>query len=272
VLDAPPVKVSSVGLPGVFSPLSWRFRRVAVHVAHRLGAAVQPVHIDTASPWKDGESAPLRLRATPFGQRVDVLVSADGDPVDGILRVAASLPEPVIALSTHGHTGVGELAFGSVSEGVLRGTDEPVLAVGPMFDLERHEGVRRIVACVDMTAGGDQIVPDALAWAQRLDVPLELLTVFPGRDRSYELVQPDVASFEQFVSQLAEVDPRVSGLVLHGPRTAREIVMHAGARRGTLLAMATHARPPVTRAVVGSTTAAVVRHTPTGLLLRRRAR
>jgi nucleotide-binding universal stress UspA family protein len=272
VREAPQVRVSTVLLPIDFSPLSWRILPLALHVAKRFGATVQPLHIDTASPWRDEESAPLRLRATPFGHRVDVLVSADSDAVEGILRVAAELPDPLLALSTHGHTGVGELAFGSVSEGVLRRSRGPVLTVGPMFDISRHDRVRRILACVDATSGSDEIVPEAFAWAQRLDVPLELLTVLPSNDRTYQFVQPDAASFEALVAQLSDIDPRVTGLVVNGPRTAREIVQHAAARRGTLLAMATHARPPVARAVVGSTTAAVVRHTPTGLLLCRRTR
>lgn len=270
------VDIQTVILPVDFSPLSWRILPLAQSVAKQFGATIQPIHVDTASPWRSGdgrglpEAAPLRLRATPYGHRVDVMVTAEADAADGILRFAHFVPKSLIAISAHGRTGVGEFAFGSVSEEVLRRTSSAVLAVGPTFDVERHADVRRIVACVDMTTGGDAIIPDALTWAQRLDVPLELLTVEPTRSTAYEQTKDDRAVFEHMVSALAMRDPRVSGVIARSPWPAREIVAHAAARRGTLLAMATHARPPVARTVVGSTVMAVVRHSPTGLLLRRR--
>lgn len=270
------VDIRTVILPVDFSPLSWRILPLAENLAKRFGAVIQPLHVDTSSPWRAGEgggfkeAAPLKLRATPYGHKVDVLVTAEADPADGILRIAHEIPASLIAISAHGRTGMGEFAFGSVSEEVLRRTSSAVLAVGPMFDVERHADVRRIVACVDMSAGGDAIIPDALTWAQRLDVPLELLTVQPTRSTAYEQTKDDRASFEAMVNALATRDARVSGVITRSPWPAREIVAHAASRRGSLLAMATHARPPAARTVVGSTVMAVVRHTPTGLLLRRR--
>jgi len=264
------IEIATVVLPVDFSPLSWQALPLASHVARRFGARLEPFHVDTASPWRDEESATLHLRATPFGRPVSVAVTASPDPVGGIVRFAAHDPRTLIAMSAHGHSGLGELAFGSVCEGVLRAADSTVLTVGPHFDVERHAFVRRVVACVDMTSGGEAIVPEAFGWARALDVPLELVTVQAHPSSSDSPDQEDAARFEQLVRDLGAVDPRVGGLVLRGSRPAAEIVRHVTALRGTLLAMATHARPAIARTIVGSTAAAVLRHGPTGLILCRR--
>jgi nucleotide-binding universal stress UspA family protein len=264
------VEIATVVLPVDFSSLSWQVLPLASHVARRFGATVRPFHVDTASPWLDETWATLQLRATPFGRSVSVGVTASASAVDGILRFAREDPDTLIAMSAHGHSGLGELALGSVCEGVLRGTDAAVLTAGPSFEIERHAFVRRIVACVDMTSGGGLIVPEALGWARALDVPLELVTVQGHPASSNRPVQEQAQRFACSVRQLSEADPRVSGLVLRGSRPAGEIVRHVAALRGTLLAMSTHARPAVARTILGSTASAVLRHSPTGLLLRHR--
>jgi nucleotide-binding universal stress UspA family protein len=262
--------VTSVLVPTDFSQLSWQVLPLAVHVAKRLGVPVQPVHVDTTSPWWDDDKAALTLRVTPFGRALDVLVIADADPVRGILRAADRAPGATLAMASHGHTPLGELAFGSVAEGLLRRSDSAMITVGPSFDPGRFAVVRRVVAAVDAGTDGGALVTDAMRWAEVLDVPLELVYV-----RSFDVLgerpdPDDVLRFEALVAEAAAEDGRVTGLVLRGHRPAHEVVSHAAALRGTLLAMSTHALPPVERVVVGSTVAAAVRHSPTGLLLLRR--
>jgi nucleotide-binding universal stress UspA family protein len=261
------IDISTVVMPVDFSPLSWQVLPLAAHVARRFRAQLRPFHVDTASPWRDESEAALRLRATAFGRPVTVSVVASPDPVTGVTQFAGSQPRSVIAMSSHGHTGFGEIAFGSVCEGVLRSADSTILTVGPKFDIERHAFIRRVVAAVDMTTGGESIVPEAFGWARALDVPFELITVLAHRPSSDRLEQEQQARFDRLVNDLAAVDPRVTGLVLRGARPAGEIVRHVAALRGTLLAMSTHARPMVARTVVGSTATSVLRHSPTGVLL-----
>jgi nucleotide-binding universal stress UspA family protein len=265
------VRISTVVLPVDFSTLGWEALPLAEHVARRFDAQVRPVHVDTASPWLDDvtESA-LQLRATPFGRPVSVTVVAAPDPVTGVTDFVGGDPATLIAMSSHGHSGIGELAFGSVGEGILRSTDATVLTVGPRFDVARHAFIRRIVVCVDMTTGGEAILPEALAWARTLKVPLELVTVV-SRTATSDLPEQEVAArFDRLVSELSATYPDVTGLMLKGSRPATEIVRHVSALRGTLVAMATHARPAVARTIVGSTAGAVLRHSPAGVLLCRR--
>jgi nucleotide-binding universal stress UspA family protein len=261
-----------VVMPVDFSPLSWRVLPLARTVARTMGVDLEPVHIDTASPWRDaGEGSKLTLTAAPFGRRLEVNVVAASDPAAGITDFAEHGGQSLIAMSTHGHTGIGEMAFGSVCEGVLRRADTPVLAVGPDFDIGRHSVVHRIVVCIDASADSLVVVPDALLWAHAFDVPLELMTVLPGQPAADLTPEREAAlDMERVARELSQDHERISAFVLHGSRAGFEIVRYADSVPGTLLVMSTHARPALSRAVVGSVVMHVARHSTTGVLLRRR--
>jgi len=59
------------------------------------------------------------------GVRVRTVVRR-GDPVTEILRCAGDVEADLIAMTTHGRSGLGRLLFGSVAEAVLRHADIPV--------------------------------------------------------------------------------------------------------------------------------------------------
>lgn len=69
--------------------------------------------------------APLAARLRERGVRVDTAVR-DGDPVHEIIAGACELGADLIAMTTHGRSGLGRLLFGSVAEAVLRQSDLPV--------------------------------------------------------------------------------------------------------------------------------------------------
>ncbi len=54
-----------------------------------------------------------------------------GDPVDQIVKVAEAESAGLIAMSTHGRSGVGRWVMGSVADAVVRRTTRPVLLVRP---------------------------------------------------------------------------------------------------------------------------------------------
>jgi nucleotide-binding universal stress UspA family protein len=71
---------------------------------------------------KAGET--LRSRGATVIARVDT-----GNAAEEILRVADEIKVDLIAMSTHGRSGLRRLAFGSVTDKVLRGANVPVLMV-----------------------------------------------------------------------------------------------------------------------------------------------
>jgi nucleotide-binding universal stress UspA family protein len=70
--------------------------------------------------------AELAERLGTKGLRVRTL-AALGAPVTEIVTAAEAEKADLIAMTTHGRTGVRRLVFGSVAEGVLRGGAVPVL-------------------------------------------------------------------------------------------------------------------------------------------------
>ncbi len=75
-----------------------------------------------AEQYLDRLAAELRDR----GVRVRTVVRR-GDPVTEIAAAARELEVDLVAMTTHGRSGLGRLLFGSVTEAVLRSTDLPVL-------------------------------------------------------------------------------------------------------------------------------------------------
>lgn len=69
--------------------------------------------------------APLAAELTARGVRVRTTVRR-GDPVIEIAAAAAEMGADVIAMTTHGRSGLGRVLFGSVAEAVLRQVDIPV--------------------------------------------------------------------------------------------------------------------------------------------------
>jgi nucleotide-binding universal stress UspA family protein len=77
-----------------------------------------------------------RLRAPD--DRVNLVHRIEkGEPVEEILRLAASLPADLIVMGTHGRRGLRRLLMGSVAEDVVRKAFCPVLTVrAPIPELE----------------------------------------------------------------------------------------------------------------------------------------
>jgi nucleotide-binding universal stress UspA family protein len=69
--------------------------------------------------------APVAVELRNRGVRVTTQVRR-GEPTDEIVSAAKETGADLIAMSTHGRSGLGRLLFGSVAEAVLRQADIPV--------------------------------------------------------------------------------------------------------------------------------------------------
>ncbi len=77
-----------------------------------------------ASRYLDSAGAVLRKN----GAQTKVQVSF-GDPADEIIKAADEINADMIAMSSHGRSGLSRWAFGSVTDRVVRGGNRPVLVV-----------------------------------------------------------------------------------------------------------------------------------------------
>ena len=93
----------------------------------------------TPAAWQEGMEAGLRAEATRYlsGRQGEfrelgleaVLCVEEGPVVETILRVAERYEAGLIAMASHGRTGLGRVFYGSVAAGVLHGADRPLLLV-----------------------------------------------------------------------------------------------------------------------------------------------
>lgn len=93
-----------------------------------------------AERYLDGLAAELRDR----GVRVRTMVRR-GDPAVEIAAAARELEADLVAMTTHGRSGLGRLLFGSVAEAVLRTTELPVLMM--------RQTAAQVAQRASMTAG-----------------------------------------------------------------------------------------------------------------------
>jgi nucleotide-binding universal stress UspA family protein len=90
-------------------------------------------HVEVEDPEKrrmEAEEylAPLAATLRAKGVRVKTTVRR-GEPAKEILAGAREAGADLIAMTTHGRTGLGRVLFGSVAEAVLRHADVPVLMI-----------------------------------------------------------------------------------------------------------------------------------------------
>ena len=103
---------------------------VPVAVPGELGVFVVPdllpEQIEKAEAYLEQVAQPLR------GKGLDVeCVILSGAPGDTIISYAHENEVKLIAIATHGRSGLGRLAFGSVADFVLRESGLPILLVKP---------------------------------------------------------------------------------------------------------------------------------------------
>lgn len=99
--------------------------QLAVEPAPEVGEELA-LEEERARTYLEWTAEPIRQR----GLEVECVVIR-GSPAEAIVHYALEREVDLIALSTHGRTGLGRLVFGSVAERVVRETGKPVLLIKP---------------------------------------------------------------------------------------------------------------------------------------------
>ncbi len=202
-----------------------------------------------------------------------------GNAAKAIVKSAAAEKNTLIAMATHGRSGLDRWLLGSVAEKVLRVASNPVLLVratakAPQWDMAT---LKRVVVPLDGSALSEQILPVVDELAKNLSLEVTLLGVYRGPssagtadDGFYNTTKLDAfvtglraETVEYLEKQTAELKrkglEKVSFVAKEGLE-ADEILSLARHTPGTLIAMCTHGRSGVKRWMLGSVTETVVRH------------
>lgn len=198
-----------------------------------------------------------------------------GDIADGILREAARVPDTLIAMTSHGRSGLAEVVLGSVALRLVRARRGPIVVYRPSGHTgngSRPLQASRIVLPLDGTEASQAIAPQAAQLAAWIGVRLVVVSVIDAAataDMHASGVKVEESSYVRArANELAKqygVEPGWE--VLHG-RPVDAIVNFAREDRGTILAMSTRGRTALRSALLGSVTSACLRHAGVPIFMR----
>jgi nucleotide-binding universal stress UspA family protein len=205
-----------------------------------------------------------------------------GKPEDVVIERAGAEKDTLIAMATHGRSGIQRWLLGSVAEKILRGAANHLLLVRTT-EAGKTDGeatLKSIVAPLDGSALAEKALPYVaqLAKGMNLDVILMRAYALPPSAVSQDFgphLKEFMAELEtEARSYLAEKTEELKG---KGPERfsavvdfgygAEEIIALGRKTPDNLIAMCTHGRSGVKRWVLGSVTEKVVRHSGDPVLI-----
>jgi nucleotide-binding universal stress UspA family protein len=211
----------------------------------------------------------LQLRIVRERLGLDVRMRLElvrGDPAEEIVRYAQGTGQELVAMATHGRSGVGRLLRGSVAEEVLRTCDVPLLLCNPraLDDGRLDARFRRVLVALDGSARSERVLPvvERVATAHQSLVTtlrVEVSPVSPPRQ-----LAPSSGPVERLAAAGLEAD----ALLACGDVVAELL---EASQEADLLAMATHGRSGASRWWFGSVTEEVLRQARCPLLVVRAA-
>jgi nucleotide-binding universal stress UspA family protein len=210
------------------------------------------------------------------GCKIDCIVER-GNPAEVIIERAAADKGTLIAMATHGRSGVNRWLMGSVAEKVLRGTECSMFLV--RADEEAHSDgamkMKSIVVALDGSELAESVLPTVVETAKALDLEVVLYRAYELAASAYYGSEDYLPNYDEMLRNLkTEVDAylgkkvdalkkaglaRVSSVAVAGDG-AEEIVRYSREHPDAMIAMCTHGRSGVRRWVLGSVTERVVRH------------
>lgn len=200
----------------------------------------------------------------------------EGNPASVIVAESEKQAGTLVAISTHGRSGITRWVMGSVTDKVLHATRTPMLIVrcgesapDPSISLSG------IIVPLDGSELAEQALPHAVALAKTLGLKTTLLRVTPSAGDYFKYLDYPPANYQDLsrevdddaVNYLDNINRRIK---LEGVAQTEERLIHGNAAfaitdfvkdvPNSLVAMTTHGRSGVGRWVMGSVADRVICH------------
>jgi nucleotide-binding universal stress UspA family protein len=265
-----------------------RFTDVARSALNRSGPDIDGTVATSATSFDDLETVMAKLREQAQAHLKDFIKDAqdagltvttivrEGDPSDVIVEVADASPDTLVAMGTHGRSGVARWVFGSVADRVIHHTSTSTLVVRSKEGEQRSpESITRVIMPADGSEVSESAIPTAVEMAKALGVGI---TVLRSLDigMSYTFPQTDLGDppipgvdkvREEGVAYADAIAERIRSLGIadvesHAidERPADAIVDAVGPSGDKLVVMGSHGRSGPGRWLLGSVADVVVRH------------
>ena len=220
-----------------------------------------------------------RIAKTFAGSSVEYTVEG-GAPEEVIITRAAD-KGTLITMATHGRSGVKRWLLGSITEKILRGSNNHLLVVRANEEAktEKKATLDSVMVPLDGSEQAETALPIVMELAKAMDLKVILLQAYGANipyseDYVAELDELEAESEKEAISYL---DSKVRQLKSEGlvdvfplasqGEAAETIIELARGAPNSLIAMCTHGRSGVNSWVLGSITEKVVRHSGNPVLV-----
>ncbi|MDF1663541.1 MAG: universal stress protein [Planctomycetota bacterium] len=227
-------------------------------------------------------NTPLQLRIKHAEKKLDTLQKAlqteqcivtkkvvMGEPVDRILNRLKTDQFDLVAMATHGRSGISRMYWGSIAENVLRQCHVPLLLLHPSLSEQPNQvsPVKKILFPTDGSEFANSIIPMAQHIAKFNAAELIMLHV-KADDQAVNEASPFEKSLKDVLEGFAKTGVTVEPRVLLGD-PAQVILDVIEKEDIDLVMISTHGRDRFDRWKMGSVAEHVLRHCHTPMLMKR---
>jgi len=209
-----------------------------------------------------------------------------GRPEEVIIDKAAADKKTLIAMATHGRSGVSRWLLGSVTEKILRAAGNPLLLVHAPegAKTEGEASLKSVVVPLDGSSLAETVLPEVAALVKALDLEVVLVRAYSLPVVTYSGEDFYIPHYQELKEQLRKEasgyletkanDLRAAGVtnvacVAVEGTGADAIIDLARQTPDNLVAMCSHGRSGLKRWVLGSVAEKVVRHCEDPVLVMR---
>ena len=252
------------------------------HVSPEIGR-----YLDTllAEGMKNGEEYLAKIARSFTGLNVRTVV-ARGEPAEVIIERAAADKNTLVAMATHGRSGLNRWLLGSIAEKVLRGSANPMLLAraARQTRIEGEAAFKVILVPLDGSELAETVLPKVVELAITLGLEVVLVRAYQTPYTAYATAY--AISYEELTAEarneaLRYLEKKAEALKKQGLEkvsfvaregiAAEEIISLGRKNPESLIAMCSHGRSGVHRWALGCVADRVVRHCGDPVLVLRAA-
>ena len=224
----------------------------------------------------------LEARAVPFSRRglgVETIVT-DDPPSVAIVKAADGHAGTLVVMGTHGRSGLGRWAFGSVAERVLHAGPRSLLLVPAGAD-HVPKAPKSVLLPLDGTPSSESVLPVVLRLAGLFDAKIKIAHVLPRFDELVRAGHGPLIDLERRYEDwlreyLAGIEERLSRdgfdvvtLELAGPDVADALLAQSARDDIDLIALSSTPDSESAELTMSSVVSRIVRSTRTPVLVHR---
>ena len=204
----------------------------------------------------------------------------EGDPTEAILTEATGKPDTLVAMASHGRSGIGRWTLGSVTDKVVRHAPVPVMVVRSREGQPAQAVIKGIVLPLDGSELAEKAMPTAVALSTALGVGISVVRAKPTPPYVLGTTEGFTGIYREYVDDMDAVARdylRRTAQLLKQERVAQvaEVVVDGDAAHAILeeagedcvVVMTTHGRTGIGRWVLGSVADRVVSHSQGPVLI-----